>query len=186
MVAKVEGESGTILRRALSHECIYNTVKLQIYDVYQVFFLFFLCDRDDCWLLHHSGWDLPFHEAQLPLSKVPSTLLSFSNACDKPMKGSAFTVTSAGGNCVWYPSFSLQLFFTMWDEQFITLLNRRWSDPYLWLQIYIQFVSQDLLSIQLQDSAFLLVACNWKQYLHRCKINTVLDLHVLPWSWIMH
>lgn len=38
-------------------------------------------------------------------------------------------------------------------------------------QIYtqVQFVSQSLLSRELQGSALILVACYWKQDLHRCK-----------------
>lgn len=32
-----------------------------------------------------------------------------------------------------------------------------------------RFVWQNILSLQLQDSAFLLVPCVWKQHLHRCK-----------------
>lgn len=61
------------------------------------------------------------------------------------------------------------------------MLNRKYCDPYLLLKMYtyIQFASQDLLSGQLQDSAFLLVACNWKQRVYRGKLNTVLDLHVM-------
>lgn len=38
-------------------------------------------------------------------------------------------------------------------------------------QIYtkVQFVSQSLLSRELQGSALILVTCYWKQDLHRCK-----------------
>ena len=71
VVAKVEGEFNTVLKKSFeSWLHVDSRRQTSMYEVYEVFFLFSLCDRTDCWLLLYSGWSLSFQKAVLKLSKV--------------------------------------------------------------------------------------------------------------------
>lgn len=69
VVAKVEGKWSSVYEKLCESWLRTHLCSKWDYSLSAFFFCYLYC-RNDCWLLHHSGRDLPFQKALLTLSKV--------------------------------------------------------------------------------------------------------------------